>query len=113
MDERPPSGGTRFSSSRPGLRSRATPADRRGGTGHCPMLTLHTSAPNVCSAHIGWVASQWSNQYGAGGVRIRGAPPDQPAARKPHHVEDSFVMSGADHWTLANGSKHPTGFWVE
>ncbi|MFI6522927.1 type 1 glutamine amidotransferase domain-containing protein [Spirillospora sp. NPDC050679] len=24
-----------------------------------------------------------------------------------------FVMSGADHWTLADGAKHPTGFWAE
>ncbi|MFF0021689.1 type 1 glutamine amidotransferase domain-containing protein [Streptomyces sp. NPDC004082] len=24
-----------------------------------------------------------------------------------------FVMTGADHWTLADGSKHPTGFWAE
>ncbi|MEU9984570.1 type 1 glutamine amidotransferase domain-containing protein [Streptomyces sp. NPDC050856] len=24
-----------------------------------------------------------------------------------------FVMSGADHWTLADGTKHPTGFWAE
>jgi putative intracellular protease/amidase len=24
-----------------------------------------------------------------------------------------FVMTGADHWTLADGTKHPTGFWVE
>jgi putative intracellular protease/amidase len=24
-----------------------------------------------------------------------------------------FVMTGADHWTLANGTKHPTGFWAE
>ncbi|WP_243793730.1 type 1 glutamine amidotransferase domain-containing protein [Saccharopolyspora gloriosae] len=24
-----------------------------------------------------------------------------------------FVLTGADHWTLADGSKHPTGFWAE
>ncbi|MFE0737382.1 type 1 glutamine amidotransferase domain-containing protein [Streptomyces sp. NPDC058855] len=24
-----------------------------------------------------------------------------------------FVMSGADHWTLADGTRHPTGFWAE
>ncbi|MEU6549566.1 type 1 glutamine amidotransferase domain-containing protein [Streptomyces sp. NPDC046915] len=24
-----------------------------------------------------------------------------------------FVMTGADHWTLADGGKHPTGFWAE
>ncbi|MFF0596871.1 type 1 glutamine amidotransferase domain-containing protein [Streptomyces antibioticus] len=24
-----------------------------------------------------------------------------------------FVMTGADHWTLADGSLHPTGFWAE
>lgn len=24
-----------------------------------------------------------------------------------------FVMTGADEWTLADGSKHPTGFWAE
>ncbi|CAM5319364.1 type 1 glutamine amidotransferase domain-containing protein [Streptomyces purpurascens] len=24
-----------------------------------------------------------------------------------------FLMTGADHWTLADGSKHPTGFWAE
>ena len=24
-----------------------------------------------------------------------------------------FVMTGVDHWTLADGSKHPTGFWAE
>ncbi|MCU7824974.1 type 1 glutamine amidotransferase domain-containing protein [Kitasatospora sp. DSM 101779] len=24
-----------------------------------------------------------------------------------------FVMTGADHWTLADGSKHPTGYWAE
>ncbi|GLY05372.1 type 1 glutamine amidotransferase domain-containing protein [Actinoplanes sp. NBRC 101535] len=24
-----------------------------------------------------------------------------------------FVMSGADHWTLNDGSKHPTGYWAE
>lgn len=24
-----------------------------------------------------------------------------------------FVMTGADQWTLADGSKHPTGFWAE
>lgn len=24
-----------------------------------------------------------------------------------------FVMTGADHWTLADGRKHPTGFWAE
>lgn len=24
-----------------------------------------------------------------------------------------FVLSGADHWTLADGSPHPTGFWAE
>ncbi|GAA4090683.1 type 1 glutamine amidotransferase domain-containing protein [Actinomadura miaoliensis] len=24
-----------------------------------------------------------------------------------------FVMTGAAHWTLADGTRHPTGFWVE
>jgi putative intracellular protease/amidase len=24
-----------------------------------------------------------------------------------------FVMTGVDYWTLADGSKHPTGFWAE
>ncbi|MFF3454374.1 type 1 glutamine amidotransferase domain-containing protein [Streptomyces sp. NPDC002730] len=24
-----------------------------------------------------------------------------------------FVMTGANHWTLADGTKHPTGFWAE
>ncbi|MFB6836885.1 type 1 glutamine amidotransferase domain-containing protein [Streptomyces sp. NPDC056361] len=24
-----------------------------------------------------------------------------------------FVMTGADHWTLKDGTKHPTGFWAE
>ncbi|MFE0729735.1 type 1 glutamine amidotransferase domain-containing protein [Streptomyces antibioticus] len=24
-----------------------------------------------------------------------------------------FVMTGAEHWTLADGSLHPTGFWAE
>jgi putative intracellular protease/amidase len=24
-----------------------------------------------------------------------------------------LVVTGADHWTLADGSKHPTGFWAE
>ncbi|MFG2573838.1 type 1 glutamine amidotransferase domain-containing protein [Streptomyces sp. NPDC048481] len=24
-----------------------------------------------------------------------------------------FVLSGADHWTLADGTQHPTGFWAE
>jgi putative intracellular protease/amidase len=24
-----------------------------------------------------------------------------------------FVMSAADHWTLADGTKHPTGYWAE
>ena len=24
-----------------------------------------------------------------------------------------FIMTGADAWTLADGSKHPTGFWAE
>ncbi|MDV5149536.1 type 1 glutamine amidotransferase domain-containing protein [Streptomyces sp. SBC-4] len=24
-----------------------------------------------------------------------------------------LVMTGADHWTLADGTKHPTGFWAE
>ncbi|MFR9798769.1 type 1 glutamine amidotransferase domain-containing protein [Streptomyces sp. MS06] len=24
-----------------------------------------------------------------------------------------FVMTGADHWTLNDGTKHPTGFWAE
>lgn len=24
-----------------------------------------------------------------------------------------FVVSAADHWTLKDGSKHPTGFWAE
>ncbi|MFC3502748.1 type 1 glutamine amidotransferase domain-containing protein [Micromonospora krabiensis] len=24
-----------------------------------------------------------------------------------------FVLTGADHWTLADGQRHPTGFWAE
>ena len=24
-----------------------------------------------------------------------------------------FVMTAADHWTLADGTRHPTGFWAE
>ncbi|MFF3405404.1 type 1 glutamine amidotransferase domain-containing protein [Streptomyces sp. NPDC002742] len=24
-----------------------------------------------------------------------------------------FVLTGADHWTLADGTPHPTGFWAE
>lgn len=24
-----------------------------------------------------------------------------------------FVVTGADHWTLSDGSAHPTGFWAE
>ncbi|NNN28998.1 type 1 glutamine amidotransferase domain-containing protein [Streptomyces sp. S3(2020)] len=24
-----------------------------------------------------------------------------------------FVITGADHWTLADGTQHPTGFWAE
>ncbi|MFI8998785.1 type 1 glutamine amidotransferase domain-containing protein [Streptomyces sp. NPDC053542] len=24
-----------------------------------------------------------------------------------------FVLTGADHWTLADGTRHPTGFWGE
>ncbi|KAF0845383.1 type 1 glutamine amidotransferase domain-containing protein [Nocardia caishijiensis] len=24
-----------------------------------------------------------------------------------------FVMTGADHWTLADGTEHPTGYWAE
>jgi putative intracellular protease/amidase len=24
-----------------------------------------------------------------------------------------FVMTGADHWTLADGTRHPTGYWAE
>ena len=24
-----------------------------------------------------------------------------------------FVMTGADYWTLADGTRHPTGFWAE
>jgi putative intracellular protease/amidase len=24
-----------------------------------------------------------------------------------------FVMTGADHWTLKDGTRHPTGFWAE
>ncbi|MFC6012729.1 type 1 glutamine amidotransferase domain-containing protein [Nocardia lasii] len=24
-----------------------------------------------------------------------------------------FVLTGADHWTLADGTDHPTGFWAE
>jgi len=23
------------------------------------------------------------------------------------------VLTGSDHWTLADGTKHPTGFWAE
>jgi putative intracellular protease/amidase len=24
-----------------------------------------------------------------------------------------FVLTGSDHWTLSDGTKHPTGFWAE
>ena len=24
-----------------------------------------------------------------------------------------FVLTGSDHWTLTDGTKHPTGFWAE
>src|SRR5512133_223549 len=24
-----------------------------------------------------------------------------------------IVLTGADHWTLADGTQHPTGFWAE
>lgn len=24
-----------------------------------------------------------------------------------------FVITAADHWTLADGTKHPAGFWAE
>ncbi|MET0417427.1 MAG: type 1 glutamine amidotransferase domain-containing protein, partial [Actinoplanes sp.] len=24
-----------------------------------------------------------------------------------------FIMTGAREWTLADGTKHPTGFWAE
>ena len=24
-----------------------------------------------------------------------------------------FVVTGADHWTLNDGTTHPTGFWAE
>ncbi|OPC79043.1 type 1 glutamine amidotransferase domain-containing protein [Embleya scabrispora] len=24
-----------------------------------------------------------------------------------------FVLTGADHWTLADGTRHPTGFWAD
>ncbi|MET0424562.1 MAG: hypothetical protein ABW046_11835, partial [Actinoplanes sp.] len=24
-----------------------------------------------------------------------------------------FVMSAADHWTLSDGTQHPTGYWAE
>ena len=24
-----------------------------------------------------------------------------------------FVLTGADHWTLKDGTAHPTGFWAE
>lgn len=28
-------------------------------------------------------------------------------------AEILFIMTGADQWTLADGTKHPTGFWAE
>ncbi|MBF4997247.1 type 1 glutamine amidotransferase domain-containing protein [Nocardia sp. BSTN01] len=28
-------------------------------------------------------------------------------------AEILFVMTGADHWTLADGTRHPTGYWAE
>ncbi|WP_416063009.1 type 1 glutamine amidotransferase domain-containing protein [Rhodococcus indonesiensis] len=28
-------------------------------------------------------------------------------------TEVLFVVTGADHWTLADGTQHPTGFWAE
>ncbi|MFD7868814.1 type 1 glutamine amidotransferase domain-containing protein [Streptomyces sp. NPDC057682] len=28
-------------------------------------------------------------------------------------AEILFVMTGSDHWTLADGTVHPTGFWAE
>jgi putative intracellular protease/amidase len=30
-----------------------------------------------------------------------------------HHPSLLIVLSGADHWTLKDGSEHPTGFWAE
>ena len=24
-----------------------------------------------------------------------------------------LVLSGSDHWTLADGTRHPTGYWAE
>lgn len=24
-----------------------------------------------------------------------------------------FVITGVDHWTLADGTRHPSGFWAE
>ncbi|MFW0787666.1 type 1 glutamine amidotransferase domain-containing protein [Gordonia sp. CPCC 206044] len=29
----------------------------------------------------------------------------------PHKV--LFIMTGSDHWTLKDGTRHPTGFWAE
>ena len=28
-------------------------------------------------------------------------------------TEALFVVTGADHWTLTDGTKHPTGYWAE
>lgn len=30
-----------------------------------------------------------------------------------HMSKILFVVTGADHWTLNDGTKHPTGFWAE
>lgn len=38
----------------------------------------------------------------------------EPRLVKEHPMSKIlFVMTGADHWTLADGTKHPTGFWAE
>lgn len=46
----------------------------------------------------------------AGGPNVDGieAPPWESSMSKI-----LFVMTGADHWTLNDGTRHPTGFWAE
>ncbi|GAA3582133.1 type 1 glutamine amidotransferase domain-containing protein [Streptomyces osmaniensis] len=36
-----------------------------------------------------------------------------PLAKEPLMSKILFVMTGADQWTLADGTKHPTGYWAE
>jgi putative intracellular protease/amidase len=49
---------------------------------------------------------------------IRTCPPSRGPERarilgEPLMSKILFVMTGVDHWTLADGTKHPSGFWAE